>query len=249
MTRTPAPVAHASSVWRAPRTNAGTADSLSTLINIAGRQRMLSQRVVLHTVLAAQGDLAALTIAQEALELLRFSHQRLLGAPLLSQAMHGPAGAHGPVDAFVRLTEETLAAIAQSQHGIARRVSSLVARAAPVLGVLNDLTQSCEMLARAQLHAQQQRQAELLGRLNELAEALDSAAAVGDVAALPRLAAHARQLVQASETGKISGQTQPGDDTTLGTGWAAPAEPHAPIAPIAPVPLPASVAPAAPGTA
>jgi hypothetical protein len=169
-------------------------DSLSTLINLAGRQRMLSQRVVLHTVLAAQGDLAALTVAQEALDLFRFSHARLLAAPVLHDALHGERGAHRPASAFMLLAEETLSAIAHTQHGMARMVSSLVARAGPVLGVLNDLTQTCETLSRGELRTQQEQQAALREQMCLLAEALQHASAVGDVAALPALAEQLRQL-------------------------------------------------------
>lgn len=146
------PAPHAAAPAPAP-----APESLDTLARLAGRQRMLSQRVVLHTVLAAHGDLGALTTAQEALELLRFSHRRLLAAPALHDALHGPRGAHGPAEAFMQLAEETLSAIAQSLPGTARRVSSLVGRAGPVLGVLNDLTQLCEQRLQAQLRAGRER--------------------------------------------------------------------------------------------
>lgn len=165
---------------RAPKANAATGpgDSLSTLINLAGRQRMLSQRVVLQTLLSAQGDGAALAVAQEALELLRFSHERLLKATAtlkddvsapLQQALHGPQGAHKPVQEFVRLAEQTLAAIAHSQPASRRMVPSLVARSTPLLAVLNDLTQTVEMLARGEAHAQRQRQADLLQQIERIA--------------------------------------------------------------------------------
>jgi hypothetical protein len=195
MTTLPAPPSRDRFGFGAPRTRADHApDSLATLINLAGRQRMLSQRVVLHTVLAAQGDLAALTVAQEALELFRFSHGRLLAAPPLHDALHGERGAHAPASAFMQLAEETLSAIARTQHGIARMVSSLVGRAGPVLGVLNDLTQTCEMLSRGELQAQHAQQAALREQMQRLAEELQQAAAVGDPGALPSIAERLRQL-------------------------------------------------------
>jgi prophage DNA circulation protein len=173
------------------------ADSLATLINLAGRQRMLSQRVVLHTVLAAHGDLAALTVAQEALDLFSASHARLRVAPALHDALHGERGAHGPALAFMQLAEETLSAIARTQHGVARMVSSLVARAGPVLGVLNDMTQTCETLSRGELQAQQARQSALHEEMLHLADALQQAVAAGDTAALPGLAERLRELAVA----------------------------------------------------
>lgn len=195
MTTLPAPPSRDRFGFGAPRGGSDQPpDSLATLINLAGRQRMLSQRVVLHTVLAAQGDLAALTVAQEALELFRFSHGRLLGAPLLHDALHGERGAHAPAAAFMQLAEETLSAIARTQYGIARMVSSLVARAGPVLGVLNDLTQTCELLSRGELQAQRAQQASLREQMQRLADALEQAAAAGDTSALPALAGELRQL-------------------------------------------------------
>jgi hypothetical protein len=195
MTTLPAPPSRDRFGFGAPRTGADLApDSLATLINLAGRQRMLSQRVVLHTVLAAQGDLAALTVAQEALELFRFSHGRLLASPPLHDALHGERGAHGPASAFMQLAEETLSAIARTQHGIARMVSSLVGRAGPVLGVLNDLTQTCEMLSRGELQAQRAQQDALRERMQRLSEELQQAAAAGDTSALPAIAERLRQL-------------------------------------------------------
>lgn len=202
MTTLPAPPSRDRPGLGAPRGGSGQPpDSLSTLINLAGRQRMLSQRVVLHTVLAAQGDLAALTVAQEALELFRFSHARLQAAPPLHDALNGPRGANPPAQAFMQLAEETLSAIARTQHGIARRVSSLVARAGPVLGVLNDLTQTCELLSRGELQAQRERQRSMHTQMHQLADALEQAAATGDTAALPALAAQLRQLCGAPVPG------------------------------------------------
>jgi hypothetical protein len=195
MTTLPAPPSRHRFGLGAPSGGADQApDSLATLINLAGRQRMLSQRVVLHTVLAAQGDLAALTVAQEALELFRFSHGRLLAAPPLHDALHGERGANAPAQAFMQLAEETLSAIARTQHGIARMVSSLVARAGPVLGVLNDLTQVCEMLSRGELQAQRAHQAALREQMLGLADEWQQAAGDGDTSALPALAERLRQL-------------------------------------------------------
>jgi hypothetical protein len=195
MTTLPAPPSRDRPGLGAPRGGSGRPpDPLSTLINLAGRQRMLSQRVVLHTVLAAQGDLAALTVAQEALELFRFSHARLQAAPSLHEALNGPRGANLPAQAFMQLAEETLSAIARTQHGINRRVSSLVARAGPVLGVLNDLTQTCELLSRGELQAQRAQQAALREQMLAVAEAMSQAAARGDAASLPALAERLRQL-------------------------------------------------------
>jgi NADPH-dependent ferric siderophore reductase len=69
-----------------------------------------------------------------------------------------------------------------------------VARAGPVLGVLNDLTQTCELLSRGELQAQRAQQAALREQMLALAEAMSQAAARGDAASLPALAERLRQL-------------------------------------------------------
>jgi hypothetical protein len=51
---------------------------IGSLINLSGRQRMLSQRIILNTLLASQGQLAALEIADQALHLFEDTHTILV---------------------------------------------------------------------------------------------------------------------------------------------------------------------------
>ena len=53
------------------------ADTHGQLINLAGRQRMLSQRIVMLAVLAAQGEADALSAARESLRLFTETHAKL----------------------------------------------------------------------------------------------------------------------------------------------------------------------------
>jgi len=164
----------------APMPCADDVDALSTLINLAGRQRMLSQRIVLFCVLSAQGDGAALTTAQEALDLFRGSHQRLLAsrerlpqdaARALQDGFFGAPAFDARAREFLRLAEDTLVAVAGGQPAARRLVGSLVARATPMLSLLNDMTQLYETLARRHALAQRQQLAALIERLSRAAGA------------------------------------------------------------------------------
>jgi hypothetical protein len=165
---------------RAPVSSTGplSADGFGALINLAGRQRMLSQRILLQCVLGAQGDASALIVAQEALDLFRASHARLLqsrdgasgeAARVLQQAFFGPKGADQPVREFVRLAEDTLNAAAQTLSSLKRLLPSLMARATPILATLNELTQTYESLAREQAQDERTQQAALIAQIQRIA--------------------------------------------------------------------------------
>jgi hypothetical protein len=174
----PAPVPSLVFGAGAPAAPAPAFQGFGTLINLAGRQRMLSQRIVLFCTLSAQGDASALATAQEALTLFSESHARLLqsrgalqgrAAQVLQQAFHGPQGADAPAREFVRLAEETLNAIANALPTVRRLVPSLVARATPMLAQLNTLTQVYEALAGEAAQEEQQQQTALIQQIQHIA--------------------------------------------------------------------------------
>ncbi|NRF66208.1 type IV pili methyl-accepting chemotaxis transducer N-terminal domain-containing protein [Aquincola sp. S2] len=156
------------------------AELWSALINLAGRQRMLSQRIVLMALLADRGDGSARAAALDALRQFSAAHTRLVrggdGLPpppaLLRQALAGPAGEAGGASAeaavrdFAALAEQAL----RTDVALARpALSQLVERATPVLALLNRLTQLYETLARDAAARAQQRQAGLIGRIERIA--------------------------------------------------------------------------------
>jgi hypothetical protein len=151
----------------------------STLINLAGRQRMLSQRIVLMALLGERGDANARSAAQDALQQFGAAHARLArggdGLPPPPPAVHqvltgarpdGGDGADAAVRAFIALAEQSL----RTEVALARpALGQLVERATPMLALLNKLTQLYESLAREAVVQAQQRQAGLIGRIERIA--------------------------------------------------------------------------------
>lgn len=154
----------------------------SALINLAGRQRMLSQRIVLHTVLAAQGDRSMLAPAQEALQLFRQSHEQLCrgggewpGAfsAALQHSFFGPDGLDAPILAFAALAQSVLSELDAREEVLSpngkARLKALIAEATPMLGRLNAVTQTFEAEARHSAQARSTHLNALIGRIDEVA--------------------------------------------------------------------------------
>jgi hypothetical protein len=151
----------------------------STLINLAGRQRMLSQRIVLMALLGDRGDATARSAAHDALQQFAAAHARLARGgdglppppPAVQQALAGTLadgsdGADAAVRAFIDVAEQAL----RTEVALARpALGQLVERATPMLALLNKLTQVYEALAREAVAHAQQRQAGLIGRIERIA--------------------------------------------------------------------------------
>lgn len=130
----------------------------STLINLSGRRRFTSQRVVLYAVLAMQGRSDALAVSGEALRVFREAHVALVegSAALpglycdeLHEAYFGRDGADAVVRGFIADAEQALAAIEAGARSAPALLERLVESATPLLAVLNKLTQVYEDLARS----------------------------------------------------------------------------------------------------
>lgn len=121
----------------------------SALINLSGRRRFTSQRIVLYALLASQGQEGGAATAQEALALFRGAHKSLLGetdglpgvfCPELHEAYFGKMDGDREIVAFADLGERALAAIAQGSPQAAELLAELVRITTPTLGILNAIT-------------------------------------------------------------------------------------------------------------
>jgi hypothetical protein len=121
----------------------------SALINLSGRRRFTSQRIVLYALLASQGQDGSVATAHEALALFRSAHKSLLseadGLPgvfcaELREAYHGKMDGDRQIVAFADLGERTLKAVEQGAPQAAELLAELVRITTPTLGILNTIT-------------------------------------------------------------------------------------------------------------
>jgi hypothetical protein len=130
------------------------------LINLSGRRRFTSQRLVLYALLASQGQEGAAAIAREALGMFRGAHKALMdggdGLPgifcdELHQAYYGAAQGNEQILRFIAQAERTLDVIANDPKRAAAPLAELVALTTPTLAVLNQITAIYEN--QSKLHA------------------------------------------------------------------------------------------------
>jgi hypothetical protein len=146
------------------------------MINLSGRRRFTSQRVVLYAVLAAANHPQAALVAVEALSLFTDAHTTLIkggkggvpgvfGAPLQEAYFGAPKG-HEKILAFIALADRVLFAIASGwQRQVPVLLEELVECSSALLTVLNSLTTIYETEARN--HSKQVEQ-QLHGAMDEI---------------------------------------------------------------------------------
>lgn len=147
-------------------------------INLSGRRRFTSQRLVLYAVLAAQGRPGALATARDALGTFAEAHQALLEGDLspaalggkLQEAYFGPEGAADRIAAFIALARRALGAIEADARDAAGLLEALVEAATPLLGTLNALTQVYEDLARHHAATAKKQLADVMGDIDQIAK-------------------------------------------------------------------------------
>jgi hypothetical protein len=131
--------------------------TFGALINLSGRRRFTSQRIVLYAVLASQGHENAVRTALDALALFRDAHEALVQGTdelpgifcdELKQAYFGPTQDDKRIRAFIDLAERTLAAVNTGARNAPGLLAELVESATPLLSVLNRITQVYEDLSR-----------------------------------------------------------------------------------------------------
>jgi hypothetical protein len=172
------------SIPLAPNAETATADVhlsgdvFGALINLSGRRRFTSQRVVLYAVLASMGHQGAAATARETLALFSDAHTVLIegrGAlpgvfcSQLRDAYFGTLQGDRVIRDFIALAEATLDAIVGNGRGAPGLLDELVRGATPLLSVLNGLTLVYEEQSKRHAHAQKRQLQELMGDIKTIA--------------------------------------------------------------------------------
>ena len=132
-------------------------DVYGALINLSGRRRFTSQRLVLYAVLASLGHDHAVASSREALVLFRDAHAALIDGKgelpgvfckELEDAYFGPSQGDRRICEFIQLAENTLDAIESESRQARALLDELVRSATPLLAALNRITQVYEDLAK-----------------------------------------------------------------------------------------------------
>lgn len=155
---------------------APSGELFATYINLSGRRRFTSQRVVLYAVLAARQTPQAAEVAQEALKLFCDAHATLLKgvtgsasgqvSPVLHEAYFGKPQGNKVIMDFIELAERVLHGIeAGWRHQLPVLLDELVACTTPLLATLNSITAIYEQEARN--HAKQV-ESHLHGAIDEI---------------------------------------------------------------------------------
>jgi hypothetical protein len=129
------------------------------LINLSGRRRFTSQRVVLYALLASQAREGALEMSRDTLKTFHDAHVALVDGSSqvpgvfceeLRDAYFGALEGDKIIRAFIGLAQRTLEAIQSGARGAPALLDQLVESATPLLAVLNRITQVYEDLAKRQ---------------------------------------------------------------------------------------------------
>lgn len=129
-----------------------------SLVNLAARQRMLSQRMILQTLLASRGDAQKLEAAQRSLHVFTESQQHLqdtvlsldkAAAQKIADTYHGPNGVGPVIAAFMQLMQRTLEQIERKAPGVADSLLELVGLIDRILDVLNTATTAFDEVTKA----------------------------------------------------------------------------------------------------
>ncbi len=159
-TRASTPVSTPSSALTlAPRAGASISrDNEMSLVNLAARQRMLSQRMVLQTVLAARGSDLHMKAARSSLALFTDSQTRLVetarhldgaSGDILREAYHGPAGVGATIDAFALQVGTTLDLAERQSPRVEDALARLVESTDSALDALNTATTAFDQVSKA----------------------------------------------------------------------------------------------------
>jgi hypothetical protein len=154
-------------------------DVFGALINLSGRRRFTSQRVVLYAVLASLGQDGAVETARDTLASFSDAHLALVegrsGLPgifcsQLRDAYFGVLQGDRHIRDFIGLAEQTLAAIVAEDKRAPVLLDELVKSATPLLTVLNGLTLVYEEQAKRHAQLQRRQLQEMMGDIKTIAK-------------------------------------------------------------------------------
>jgi len=149
-------------------------ETFAMLINLSGRRRFTSQRVVLYAVLATRDRRDMADTAREALRLFSEAHNILVNGndqlpgvfcDELEAAYFGNEHGDARIRDFITLAHRALGALEQGARDAGALVDQLVAMATPLLAILNRITQVYEELSKR--HALRVRK-QLLGIMSDI---------------------------------------------------------------------------------
>lgn len=154
-------------------------DVFGALINLSGRRRFTSQRVVLYAVLASLGHEGAVGTARDTLAAFRDAHITLVegkrGLPgifcgQLHDAYFGTLQGDKVIRDFIQLAETTLDAIVGDVRGAPLLLDELVRTATPLLSVLNGLTLVYEEQSKRHAQLQRKQMQGMMGDIKTIAK-------------------------------------------------------------------------------
>ena len=153
-------------------------DVFGALINLSGRRRYASQRVVLYAVLASMGHAGAIAVARETLALLEDAHTTLIEGRgnlpgvfcgQLREAYFGTLQGDRVIRNFIELAGSTLDGIVENRAGTPLLLDELVRNGTPLLSVLNGLTLVYEEQSKRRTQLQKRQLQAMMGNIKTVA--------------------------------------------------------------------------------
>ncbi len=154
-----------------------SAETIGELINLSGRQRMLSQRIVLQMLLAAQGDTAALEIARGCLATFAAAHTDLVDgngrlpgvfSDALRELYFGKPRGDARIREFIAAVKTAMDALGQREDRRNTAIDTLVAQATPMLDLLQTITLAYQQTMHACEVALRKRQTDIADHLSRI---------------------------------------------------------------------------------